>query len=127
MELKRTAVTALGAALVLSGIGSLFVINQLPGQVGAVELLGDSDDPAIRRQDDDLAPLAAVDLDDDDVPSGDGDRTAGDDGTSGGNNTGDGDRTRGNDGTSGGNNTRDNSSRGGDRSASGGASRDSRD
>lgn len=37
--------------------------------------------------------------------TGDGDRTAGNDGTRGGNNTGDGDRTAGNDGTRGGDNT----------------------
>jgi hypothetical protein len=116
MGLTRMLGTALGAALVLSGIGSLFVINQLPGSVGAIELFDAADDQAIRRDEDDGAPLVAVD--DDDV-LGDGDRTRGNDGTGGGNNTGDGDRTRGNDGTGGGNNTRV-------ASRSGGGSRGSR-
>ena len=60
----------------------------------------DDRDPALRRQDDDGFVLEVVDDD-----RGDGDDTAGDDGTSDGNNTGDGDRTAGDDGTSGGNNT----------------------
>ena len=96
MGLKRLTVSALAAVLALSGIGSILVMQHQPLNVEAVEL-----DPAIRRQDDDGPTLQVVD----DDAEGDGDDTAGNDGTSGGNNTGDGDNTAGNDGTSGGNNT----------------------
>jgi hypothetical protein len=103
MDTKRLAVSALAAILAIGGIGSILVNNR-PQPVDAVEL--DDRDPAIRRLDDDANELVAVD-DDDAAPKGDGDRTRGNDGTSGGANTGDGDRTRGNDGTGGGNNTGD--------------------
>ena len=58
------------------------------------------------RRKDDAGAVEVVEDDEDDT--GDGDRTRGDDGTSGGANTGDGGRTRGDDGTAGGENTRDN-------------------
>ena len=91
MDIKRITVSALAAVLAVSGIGSILIQSQ-PQPVDAVEL-SDDREPAVRRPDDDAAPLIAVD-DDDAGPKGDGDRTAGDDGTSGGNNTGDGDATQ---------------------------------
>jgi hypothetical protein len=111
MGLKRLTVSALAAVLALSGIGSILVMQHEPAGVDAVEL-----EPAIRRQDDDGPTLQVVD----DDAEGDGDNTAGDDGTSGGNNTGDGDNTAGNDGTSGGNNTGDGDNTAGDDGTSGG-------
>ncbi len=102
MGLKRVTVAAFAAVFAISGIGSILVLNSQPGVVDAIDLT--DQDPAIRRQDDDGPSLEVVD--DDDTP-GDGDGTAGDDGTSGGANTGDGDGTAGDDGTSGGANTGD--------------------
>ena len=97
MTIGRIAVLALAAVLALGGLGTAFAA-----------LAGDgADDPVAQeielRKDDPGAELVSADDDDE----GDGDRTRGDDGTRGGNNTGDGDRTRGNDGTRGGDNTGD--------------------
>ncbi len=112
MDLKRLTASILAAALALSGIGSILVLNSQPESVQAIDL---TEDPAIRRNDDDGPPvLEAVD-DDDDL--GDGDSTRGDDGTDGGDNTGDGDSTRGDDGTDGGDNTGDDTNTGGDTGA----------
>jgi hypothetical protein len=117
MKLNRIAASALAAIIGVSGIGAILSSQARPIPVEGIELETDRDDqapglpdpgePAIIRPDDDDASLDAVDDDDADPtgPSGDGDATKGDDGTSGGNNTGDGDNTRGDDGTSGGNNT----------------------
>ena len=128
MDLKRLTVSALAAVFALSGIGSILLINHQPRAVEAVELSDDDRDPGFRRQDDDGFVLEVVDDDDrgdgDDTAgddgtnrganTGDGDDTAGDDGTNGGNNTGDGDDTAGDDDTSGGSNTADNTNTGGD-------------
>ena len=97
MTIGRLAVLALAAVLALGGIGTAFAA--LADDDG-----GDDDGvQAIELRKDD----ATAELVSDDDDEGDGDRTRGDDGTSGGNNTGDGDRTRGNDGTGGGDNTGD--------------------
>jgi hypothetical protein len=87
MELKRLAVSTLAAVFAISGIGSILWMQHQPRTVDAVELI-DDDQPAVRRQDDDSPVLEVVDDE-----RGDGDDTAGDDGTSGGANTGDGDAT----------------------------------
>jgi len=96
MTIGRLAVLALAAVLALGGIGTAFAALSSDGSDDAAA------QPIELRKDDAGAEIVA---DDDD--QGDGDRTRGDDGTSGGDNTGDGDRTRGNDGTDGGNNTGD--------------------
>ena len=94
----RLAVTLLAGLLAFGGLG-LAVTN----------VLGDDDESAamksieLRKDDSGGAEL----VDDEQPDPGDGDRTRGNDGTDGGNNTGDGDRTRGNDGTRGGDNTGD--------------------
>ena len=93
MELKRLSVAAIAAVFALSGIASLLVQSQ-PSPVDAVEL--DGPDPAFRRQDDDQPVLEVIE----DESKGDGDNTAGDDGTSGGNNTGDNTSDNTNDNTS---------------------------
>jgi hypothetical protein len=91
MRIGRLGVLALIVAIGLGGIG--MALAQLrggddPSAGAAIELR--KDDVTFAEQDDD---------------GGDGDDTAGDDGTAGGNNTGDGDATRGNDGTRGGDNS----------------------
>jgi hypothetical protein len=96
MTLARLAVIALAAVLALGVIGTAFA------QLGAGDDAATTEPIELRKDD---AALEIVQEEDDD--EGDGDRTRGDDGTRGGNNTGDGDRTRGNDGTRGGNNTGD--------------------
>jgi hypothetical protein len=100
MEMKRLAASTLAAIVAISGIGSILWMQHQPGAVDAVELT-DTDERAIRSQDDEGPVLQVVD----DDTRGDGDDTTGDDGTSGGDNTGDGDSTKGDDGTSGGDNT----------------------
>jgi hypothetical protein len=107
MELKRITLAAAAAVFAVSGIGSILVLQGQPRSVDAIDL---SDDPAIRRPEDNGPALELVD---DDDSLGDGDDTNGDDGSAGGANTGDGDNTAGDDGTSGGNNTGDNSNTGG--------------
>jgi len=94
MELRRTLIATLAAIFAISGIGSILVMQQQPDVVDAIELVGDDRDTMNRRPDDDAPILEAVDDDDDADDSvgglsatGDGDATAGDDGTSGGANT----------------------------------------
>jgi hypothetical protein len=90
-------VLAVAIAIGLGGFGAALK-SWVGGDPVAAITLSDVD----ARKDDADGPALA-----DDGDQGDGDKTRGNDGTSGGNNTGDGDRTRGNDGTSGGNNTGD--------------------
>ena len=96
----RLAVILLAGLMAFGGLG-LAVTN----------VFGDDDETAatksieLRKDDSGGAELVADDDPEPAPPPGDGDRTRGNDGTSGGNNTGDGDRTRGNDGTSGGDNS----------------------
>ena len=88
-------------------VGAVAVVALFAGTMAAFAG-GDDDDgrdnvAALElRKAEDEAPAELVDDDE-----GDGDKTRGDDGTGGGNNTGDGDNTRGNDGTRGGDNTGD--------------------
>jgi hypothetical protein len=96
MTLGKLAVIFVAVALGAGGVGAALADWRSSSDAGAaIELDG-------RKNELDDGPAFVGDDDDD---RGDGDRTRGNDGTSGGNNTGDGDRTRGNDGTSGGNNT----------------------
>jgi hypothetical protein len=100
MTTGRLAVLALAALLAFGGLGTAFALDggdDDPGSAQPIEL----------RKDDASAEVLTEEDDGDPEPTGDGDRTRGDDGTGGGNNTGDGDRTRGNDGTRGGDNTGD--------------------
>jgi hypothetical protein len=102
---------AVAIAIGLGGFGAALKSFAGSDPVAAVTL----SEADARKDDGDDIGLAA---DDDD--RGDGDRTRGNDGTGGGNNTGDGDRTGGNDGTGGGNNTGGGGGGGGAASASGG-------
>jgi hypothetical protein len=140
MTRDKIAASTLAAVVAVSGIGGILVARHTPGAVEAVELSGDGAptpttdpiEPAIRRDEDDNVLEIQETPDPDptgdgtdtngvaDTATGDGDSTAGDDGTSGGNNTGDGDNTRGNDGTSGGDNTGDGDRTRGDDGTSGG-------
>jgi hypothetical protein len=106
---RNVAVLALAAALVAGG-ARIALGDDSPSEDAlrkedyVAQDLDAADDPDDNDQDDDQ--------DDDQDQSatrsrGDGDNTAGNDGTNGGNNTGDGDNTAGNDGTNGGNNTGD--------------------
>jgi hypothetical protein len=83
---------------------ALAAVTLIAGTLAALAGDGGREDAAIAnvelRKPDDAPPAELVEDDRDD-----GDDTAGDDGTAGGDNTGDGDRTRGNDGTAGGDNT----------------------
>ena len=97
----RLAVLTLAAIIAMGGLG-IGVARTLDDDATAGDV-----EPVELRKDDSSPELVAQAGDDDDEPSGDGDRTRGDDGTRGGDNTGDGDRTRGNDGTRGGDNTGD--------------------
>jgi hypothetical protein len=97
MSLGKLAVLALAVALAFGSLGA-FVGGWVGSEPDPIALASDDDG----RRDDALGDVEVVDDD-----RGDGDRTRGNDGTRGGNNTGDGDRTRGNDGTGGGNNTGD--------------------
>ena len=96
----------IGRFLIFAIIATLLV-----GSLGAA-LADDGDDKfealaAVElRKDDALADAELVD-DEDERDRGDGDKTRGDDGTDGGDNTGDGDGTEGNDGTGHGDNTPD--------------------
>jgi hypothetical protein len=129
MRASRILAGSIAALLALGGIGTVLATTYEPIDVAPVEI-----DTSLERDDSDRAPDApalradavAARLDKDDVvddleaidvpdePTGDGDDTKGDDGTSGGNNTGDGDNTRGDDGTSGGDNTGDDTDDSGD-------------
>ena len=100
MTTGRLAVLALAAVLAFGGLGTAFALDGDDDGPGATQ-------PIELRKDDASAEVLTEEDDGDPEPSGDGDRTRGDDGTDGGNNTGDGDRTRGNDGTGGGDNTGD--------------------
>jgi hypothetical protein len=96
MSLGKLAVLFVAVALGAGGVGAALADWGSSSDAGAaIEFEG--------RQNEIHDGLAFVDDDDDD--RGDGDPTAGNDGTSGGNNTGDGDWTAGNDGTGGGDNT----------------------
>jgi hypothetical protein len=113
----RLAVLTLAAILAMGGLG-IGVAKTLDDDAAA----GGVEPIELRK--DDSAPELIAQADEDDDPTGDGDRTRGDDGTSGGNNTGDGDRTRGDDGTSGGDNTGDGDRSRGDDGTSGGNNTD---
>ena len=99
LGMVKLAVLALAVALGAGGIASAW-------DGAGDDLVSDpiqlQDKKAIKKQEGDEVVTVQRDEGDD---TGDGDRTAGNDGTSGGDNTGDGDRTAGNDGTSGGDNT----------------------
>jgi hypothetical protein len=113
MNMGKLAVFVVALALASGGIGAALAEWRSSDAGAAIELAGDFD-----------ARKSAADHDvgfvEDDDDKGDGDRTRGNDGTSGGNNTGDGDRTRGNDGTGGGNNTGDGDWTGGNDGTGGG-------
>lgn len=102
MTTGKLAVAALGVSLALGAGLSALADDSSTSHVRAIDLNHDSG--AVRR-DDPADEIVAVE--DDEDPTGDGDRTRGNDGTEGGDNTGDEDRTRGNDGTDGGDNTGD--------------------
>lgn len=96
MGLGKLAVLVVALGIALGGIGAALADRVGSDDRSAVQLATDVD-ARKNDADDDI-----VVLDDDE---GDGDKTRGDDGTSGGNNTGDGDWTAGSDGTGGGDNT----------------------
>ncbi|HSL10128.1 MAG TPA: hypothetical protein VLA82_02275 [Actinomycetota bacterium] len=99
---------SLAALVVVLGVGLAFVTGPDRGANG-VEPIALADDDELARREDEVARDADDDGDEDGDDTrtgrsrkgGDGDKTRGDDGTSGGRG-GDGDRTAGNDGTSGG-------------------------
>jgi hypothetical protein len=95
MGIGKLVVLVVALGIALSGIGTALADWADSDAGSAVQLATNVD---ARKHDAD--GFAFVDDDE-----GDGDKTRGDDGTGGGNNTGDGDWTRGNDGTAGGNNT----------------------
>jgi len=88
------AVITLAVVVALGGLGVGYVRTFDEGSAQAVDSID-------LRKDDSGAELVAEEDDDE----GDGDKTRGNDGTGGGNNTGDGDWTGGNDGTGGGDNS----------------------
>ena len=98
MSLGKLAVLVLAVVLAGGGIAAAFSDSRSLPAMDPIDV----SDQAVRK--DDAGDVVLPEEDDDD-DRGDGDRTAGNDGTRGGDNTGDGDRTAGNDGTSGGNNT----------------------
>jgi hypothetical protein len=98
MTIGKIGVLVLAIALLSFGVGSAFA-DWRQADVGAAIQLADVDARKTEGGQDDVVQVG-------DEDEGDGDKTRGNDGTSGGNNTGDGDRTRGNDGTGGGDNTR---------------------
>ncbi len=111
--LRRIGVLGLAAAFSIAAVAGYFHRGGWADDVQAVELQA-SRDPAPQApqapvdrpqgpEPEDDEPVARR-LDDDDAGPGPADDV--DDDVDDGNNTGDGDRTRGNDGTSGGNNTR---------------------
>ena len=92
--LGKLMVVAAALAVALTAI----MAGAVPDDAPAVAPVRLSDDDAIGRREDDGGEVVAIE-------DGDDDRTRGNDGTNGGNNTGDGDATAGNDGTNGGKNT----------------------
>jgi len=114
LGMGKLAVLALAVALGAGGIASAW-------DSASDDLVSDpiqlQDEKVIKKLEGDEVVTVQQDEGDD---VGDGDRTAGNDGTSGGDNTGDGDRTAGNDGTSGGNNTGDGDQTAGNDGTSGG-------
>jgi hypothetical protein len=100
MSTGKVAIVLLVACLAIGGVIAALTDTDDDAPVGAIDL-----DDGVLRRDDAVDEIAGVD--DDDDHKKDGDRTKGNDGTSGGNNTGDRDRTNGNDGTGGGDNTGD--------------------
>ena len=99
MRLGMGKLAVLLVALVIGagGVGAALADWRDSDTGTAIELAADE----MRKNENDDEIAAAVSDDDE----GDGDRTRGDDGTNGGNNTGDGDWTAGNDGTGGGDNS----------------------
>ena len=97
MAMGRLAFIAVALGLAIGGLGAAVTGWRPLGQEDSVALANDD-----ARKDDPDDDVAAADADE-----GDGDRTRGNDGTHGGDNTDDGDHTRGNDGTRRGNNTGD--------------------
>jgi hypothetical protein len=114
----RLATFAIVAALTATGVGAAIADD------GSDELA--ALDQVELRKDDASADTELVDDDGDDPePTGDRDKTKGDDGTNGGDNTGDGDDTGGNDGTGGGDGTGNDVSAGlGDGTRGGGVTQD---
>ena len=112
MSTGRLAILVLAACLAIGGGIAALADTDDGRTIEAIDL----DDGAFRK-DDAAAEVTEVEDDDD---RGDGDRTRGNDGTGGGNNTGDGDGTAGNDGTGGGNNTGDGDATAGDDGTNGG-------
>jgi hypothetical protein len=112
MGIGKLAVLAVAVAIAFGGVGAALADWRGADPGPAIEVAGV--DARKSEVDDDIAFV------EDDDDQGDGDKTRGNDGTSGGNNTGDGDRTRGNDGTSGGNNTGDGDQTGGNDGTGGG-------
>ncbi|MDQ3646201.1 MAG: hypothetical protein M3345_04615 [Actinomycetota bacterium] len=104
MSTGKLAVAGLALSLALGGGLVALADDPTTSEVREIDL--DDRDGAVLRRDDAADDAMAVD-DDDKDPTGDGDRTRGNDGTQGGDNTGDGDATAGNDGTAGGDNTGD--------------------
>jgi hypothetical protein len=107
----RIALIALCGLVAIGGVSAAIADN------------GDGDEtagvgPVDVRKDDTAADTDLVDDEDDDEPTGDRDKTRGDDGTNGGDNS-DGDRTAGDDGTSWGHNN-DRDATGGDDGTAGG-------
>jgi hypothetical protein len=100
MSTGKAAIVVLVACLAIGGGIAALTDTDDDSPVEAIDL----DDGVLRRND---AGDEIAGADDDDNRNKDGDRTKGNDGTGGGNNTGDGDRTKGNDGTGGGDNTGD--------------------
>ena len=97
MSLGKIAVVVLAFAIGGLGIGAALADSRGSDPGSPIEL------EEVRKSELDDEVEVAQEQDDE----GDGDGTAGDDGTGGGDNTGDGDATRGNDGTNGGDNTGD--------------------
>ncbi|HEV2757681.1 MAG TPA: hypothetical protein VG318_18120 [Actinomycetota bacterium] len=96
MSTGKLAIAVLALSLAVGGgIAALADTND-DRSIGVIEL-----EDGVLRKDDSADEVAGVDEGDD------ADRTRGDDGTDGGNNTGDGDGTNGDDGTGGGHNTGD--------------------
>ncbi|HSL64358.1 MAG TPA: hypothetical protein VK874_06825 [Gaiellaceae bacterium] len=98
MSIGKLAVLVVAVGLAFGGIGAAIADWREADAGDPVQLAADVD----ARKNDADDDLAAAGEDDE----GDGDDTAGDDGTGGGANTGDGDNTAGNDGTGGSANTR---------------------
>ena len=92
----RILIIALCGVVAIGGVGAALA-DDGDEQIGSL-------DPVDLRKDDSLGDAELVDDEPNDDPTGDGDKTRGDDGTSWGHNN-DHDSTGGHDGTSGGNNS----------------------